>query len=293
MKQLLLLSAAALLIPVLAGAQNTDCDSLPPLSLSVEGPLCLDSTLQFSAETEAVLQTYAWAFGDGQNSYAPTPSVTYDDAGLYTIRLEAADTTGCLYRDSLQLVIEDCLPPDPCADQPPLAIQADSIVCVDSLVLFSATGPDSLLRYDWQLDAGQRSEEAMPTATYDTPGLYAAVLVAVDEEGCTYSANFPFEVEFCEPAGGCYYVFPNTFTPNGDQTNDTFGLLTNCPVSDYQLRIFNRWGEEVYRTEDPAQGWDGNFRSQAAPVEVYYFAARFEQADGQTRQLQGDINLVR
>lgn len=292
MKPLLLLSAATL-IPIVAGAQNTVCDSLPPLSLSVEGLPCLDSTLQFSAETEAILQTYNWTFGDGQNSGDPAPGITYDEAGLYTIRLEATDTNGCLYNDSLQLVIEDCLPPDPCADQPPLSIQADSIVCVDSLVSFSASGPDSLLRYDWQLDAGQRSEEAMPSASYDTPGLYAAVLVAVDEEGCTYSANFPFEVEFCEPDGGCYYVFPNTFTPNGDQTNDTFGLLANCPVSDYQVRIFNRWGKEVYQTDDPERGWDGNVQGQAAPTEVYYFVARFEQADGQTRQLQGDVSLVR
>lgn len=249
--------------------------------------------MRFEVETEASLQVYEWTFGDGQSSDAPAPEVTYTEAGLYTVRLRAEDTNGCLYTDSLMLIIEDCLPPDPCAGQPPLTIQADSVVCVDSVLQFSATGPDRLLRYDWQLDGGQRSEEATPSATYESVGLYAAVLVAVDEEGCTYSDNFSFEVVFCEPPGGCHYVFPNTFTPNGDQTNDTFNLLTNCPVDNYQLRIFNRWGEEVYQTEDLGRGWDGTFQGQAAPIEAYYFVARFEQADGQARQLQGDLSLIR
>jgi gliding motility-associated-like protein len=215
------------------------------------------------------------------------------ESELGTEYLVANDANGCLYTDTLELIIEECLPPDPCADQPPLQILADSVVCVDSVQQFSALGPDSLILYDWQLDGGQRSDEAMPTAVYETPGLYAAVLVAVDAEGCTYSDNFAFEVEFCEPEGGCYYVFPNTFTPNGDQTNDTFGLLTNCPVADYRMRIFNRWGEEVFTTDDPQISWDGQFRGKAAPVEVYFFAAAFQKADGEQEQIQGDLNLVR
>jgi len=270
------------------------CEDLPPVSIELEGELCLDSTLQASAATEAELQAFTWNFGNGESSNAATPSFSYEEEGLYTISLAASDESGCLYSEQLEFIIEDCSPPDPCADVPDLRILGgDSLLCTGEEVAFQAEGPDNLVLYDWQLGNGERSEEATASTVYEEPGLYSVILVAVDDESCSYSDNFSFELQFCEPEGGCSYEFPNAFTPNGDGTNDQFSLLSNCPMESYQLRIFNRWGQLVFETEQADQGWDGTFEGKAAPSEVYYYTATISDPNGNLEQRQGDLSLLR
>lgn len=270
------------------------CEDLPPVSIELEGELCLDSTLQASAATEAELQAFTWNFGNGQSSNAATPSFSYEEEGLYTISLAASDESGCLYSEQLEFIIEDCSPPDPCADVPDLRILGgDSLLCTGEEVAFQAEGPDNLVLYDWQLGNGERSEEPSVSTVYEEPGLYSVILVAVDDESCNYSDNISFEVRFCEPEGGCSYEFPNAFTPNGDGTNDQFSLLSNCPLESYQLRIFNRWGQLVFETDQADQGWDGTFAGKAAPSEVYYYTATISDPNGNLEQRQGDLSLLR
>lgn len=287
------LSLSVFLIAVMAWPALADpCDSLPMLDIQLEGPRCVDSILAFSVE-EAGLADYEWSFSDGEVSTEERPMRTFGEPGPFTVLLMAVDSNGCERSGSLALEIAECSPPDPCADAPPLQIVADTLVCLDSTAHFRLEGPDRLQVYDWNFGAGQRSDEAAPMVDYDTAGQYAVIVLAVDSAGCIYSANFSFEVAFCEPEGGCGYVFPNTFTPNADGVNDTFGLLYNCPVESFGLRIFDRWGNQVFQTEDLEQGWDGNYKSRPAPSEVYFFVAVVTTAQGETLNLKGDLTLVR
>lgn len=66
-------------------------------------------------------------------------------------------------------------------------------------------------------------------------------------------------------------VVPNTFTPNGDGTNDVFTILLNSNVLVKYLRIFNRWGNVVFQTTDINNYWDGFKSSSQVPVGVYYW----------------------
>lgn len=268
------------------------CVDLPELELNVSGPLCLDSTLVFMA-SGANLISYEWTFSNLTTSTAANPENIFQETSLFTTTLSAVDDNGCARTGSLAFEIGICEEEDPCLDKPDLMIEGDSVVCQGELTTFSATGPSGLVIYDWNLDAAGSSDEPIPAASYDENGIYSAVLLAVDGEGCTYSDNFSFEVRFCEPDGGCAYVFPNAFSPNGDGTNDSFQLLQNCPVIRYELRIFNRWGGIVFEADDPGEGWDGRFKGKEAPTEVYFYQAFVETPNEDVLELSGDVTLVR
>lgn len=91
-----------------------------------------------------------------------------------------------------------------------------------------------------------------------------------------------------------YYVLPNTFTPNGDGQNDLFHPYKPYRfIAKIEMRIFNRWGEEVFRTEDPEINWDGKDQKTGKPLSegVYLYAGfYYEQRLGGLvkRPLSGD-----
>jgi gliding motility-associated-like protein len=74
-----------------------------------------------------------------------------------------------------------------------------------------------------------------------------------------------------------YYILPNTFTPNGDGQNDVFHpFLPYRFVPKIEMRIYNRWGEEVFRTEDPYIGWDGkDSKGKDVSEGVYLYAGYY------------------
>jgi gliding motility-associated-like protein len=66
---------------------------------------------------------------------------------------------------------------------------------------------------------------------------------------------------------------PNTFTPNDDGINETFKPGT-CNPKEYVMRIFNRWGEELFETSDINTGWDGRFEGALVPEGAYLYTIR-------------------
>jgi len=88
---------------------------------------------------------------------------------------------------------------------------------------------------------------------------------------------------------------PTGFTPNGDGHNDYFGPLGSGEfVSQYQMTIWNRWGQEVFRSTDPtAQGWDGTYNGQQSPTGVYAYIITYNDIYGQQKQAKGNVTLTR
>jgi gliding motility-associated-like protein len=88
------------------------------------------------------------------------------------------------------------------------------------------------------------------------------------------------------------YFIPNTFTPNGNGKNDVF-RITSVAVQSLRLMIFNQWGEKVFETSTPQQGWDGTYKGKQQPIGVYVYAARIVLTDGTVDNVKGTFNLVR
>lgn len=90
-------------------------------------------------------------------------------------------------------------------------------------------------------------------------------------------------------------LFPTGFTPNGDGHNDVFLPLGAAAKysKDYELKIWNRWGEEVFRSSDYALGWDGNFKGQFAQTGVYAYMLTYKSIEGVSKIIKGNVTLIR
>lgn len=91
------------------------------------------------------------------------------------------------------------------------------------------------------------------------------------------------------------YYLPNSFSPNQDGINDAFIPIQNVvDLKTYDMQIFNRWGENIYSSQDPAKGWDGTFAGADAPMGVYaYKAYAVDAIKGDIYDLRGHVTLVR
>jgi gliding motility-associated-like protein len=118
-------------------------------------------------------------------------------------------------------------------------------------------------------------------------------LTVVDSNGCTATDSVEVRVEFEERAH-----IPNAFSPNGDNLNDSFFVLGNCVEEVRLLRIFDRWGKEVFTSKngpprDPTAGWDGKLKGEEAASDVYIYKVIVLLGDGTEKEYKGDLTLLR
>ncbi|MEO1715053.1 MAG: gliding motility-associated C-terminal domain-containing protein, partial [Bacteroidota bacterium] len=71
---------------------------------------------------------------------------------------------------------------------------------------------------------------------------------------------------------------PNVFSPNFDGINDDFQLFieSDLPLENYELQVYDRWGNRVFAASDPTQSWDGRYRGQVVPAGVYSWYAKWD-----------------
>ncbi|MBL7856867.1 MAG: gliding motility-associated C-terminal domain-containing protein [Cyclobacteriaceae bacterium] len=86
--------------------------------------------------------------------------------------------------------------------------------------------------------------------------------------------------------------YPTAFTPNNDGLNDTFTVFSQYVVA-FEMKIFNRWGELLFTTSNPTQGWDGTFKGSTMPEGTYAFIAKITDLAGRTFDRSGSVVLLR
>ncbi len=87
-------------------------------------------------------------------------------------------------------------------------------------------------------------------------------------------------------------MVPSGFTPNGDGNNDLLNVFGTLEATEFELEVYNRWGELVFKSNNKTQGWDGNYKGSSAPVGVYGY--RFNVTiKGQQYVKSGNVTLIR
>jgi gliding motility-associated-like protein len=147
--------------------------------------------------------------------------------------------------------------------------------------------------YQWQpttyLDSPNSTN---PLSTPDETILYTVTILDPNDLGfCQKSDSVLIQVfeGFC---GSPNIFVPNAFTPNGDGENDLL-LVRGGGITDLTFSIFNRWGEEVFKTEDQSKGWDGTYKGNMAEPAVFVYQLEAVCDDGDTYFEKGNITLIR
>ena len=92
----------------------------------------------------------------------------------------------------------------------------------------------------------------------------------------------------------CRFSIPNALTPNNDRLNDVFIPKNQCLFSNYELKIFNRWGQLIFSSRNSSIGWDGSFESQQQPAGTYVWMLSYkDNLTGKFIQKNGTVILIR
>jgi gliding motility-associated-like protein len=155
-------------------------------------------------------------------------------------------------------------------------------------------------QFQWDFGDGQTSTQVSPVHVFQEIGSYDITLIANNEYNCPDTLTV--EEAVLVDAGG-YIEFPNAFTPDPlGGTNGAYdpNMLNNdvffpvfAGVEEYQLQIYNRWGELLYESRDIHRGWDGYYRGSLAQQGVYVWRAQVTFTDGKQVIRAGDLTLLR
>jgi len=230
--------------------------------------------------------TIKWDFGDGSNGTGYSANKTYANPGSYTVAYQLTAPGGCMVagnNGSRPIVVKlkpsanfTFSPTEPSIRNP--------------LVTFAEASTNA---DNWRWDFGGKgsSSERNPSFSFPTEGDFPVKLVVGNGLFCRDSViqNVKLKSE------GALYL-PNVFSPNGNNVNDVFKPLGLLPgISNYQFKVFSRWGQLVFQTTNPEEAWNGqvNNEGEGCPQETYFYQVIFTSAVGKNISKQGTVMLLR
>ncbi len=248
---------------------------------------CVPLSVNFNNLSWPIDSTYEifWDFGDGDGmSNAMSPAYTYSKTGSYSPFVSVVSPIGC-YVDTFfsDLILVE---PKPAAA---FSYTPDLVTNIQSDVVF-VDNSERAVSWKWIFDDTDSFFVSNPMYTFSDTGLHEVKLTIEDIYGCTDTLSKKIDV-----VPHVTFYLPNAFTPNGDGRNDVFkgkGMLDG--LSGFRLKIWNRWGEMVFETVDPNQGWNGRLQNigRTLPAGVYSYTLFFEEIRGQRHKREGVVVLI-
>jgi gliding motility-associated-like protein len=254
---------------------------------------CAPSSITFSATTGSASDTYNW-YVDLKDMIGITNPVSYNflNADTFSIDLAITNTlTGChsvITRPNYIVIF-----PQPVAEfyaVPPIT----SIL--DPTISFINTTKGAV-SYIWNfgdpaaVGGGNNSTFENPTHTYGFSGTYNVSLLATSIHGCTDVVSHPVEIT---PDFALY--IPNCFTPDANGKNDMFQPLgVGIDEDNYRMDIFDRWGENIFTSNNFRKGWDGTVKgsTKTAPQGVYIYKLQVFDLQGGKHPYVGHVTVIR
>lgn len=190
-----------------------------------------------------------------------------------TLRLSVLSKEGCRFLDSVK--ISQYPVPD-------AALGNDTDVCVSTRVRLQAN--PAMVSYQWNTGASSSYIDVVDAGTY--------IVTVKDANACVISDSI--DIYHNGTALPSEMYMPDAFTPNQDNLNETYpGNKYSDPGTSYRLKIFDRWGQQIFESQQPSMEWDGSIDGKEAPEAVYVFLVDYVGCDGLPRTFRGTFTLLR
>ncbi len=249
---------------------------------------CSPLDVFFENLSSPVDSTYGvlWDFGNGNMSTEISPSYVYPSEGVYDISVAITSPIGCQIDTTFYDLIK--VTPVPHASFDWLE---EMISNLQSTVHFQDLSSQEVIAWEWRTNQHIFSTEQNSVFIFQDTGYQQVTLTVFDKYNCVDSLTLLLDV-----VPESTYFLPNAFSPNGDGVNDIFfgkGILEN--IQFFEMVIYNRWGEVVFQTENPTQGWNGiNIKSgKMANQGVYNCVINYRTKRNISRQFQQSIVLIK
>ncbi len=248
---------------------------------------CVPESILFTNLSVPIDETYDihWDFGDGGTGDEISPLHEFKDEGVFTITVEITSPIGCYISETFTNLIT--MEPSPVAD---FEYAPDVVNSLNPIVTFTdlSTGGNG---WYWDFGGEGRSFIRNPTYTFLDTGRTGVMQVVFHANGCTDTLIKTIDIELI-----VQFFLPNAFTPNYDGKNEVYkpGGLSDG-TSYYSLSIWDRWGEILFETSNPEEGWNGrkNNTGQEMPVGVYLCVLQYHDARSRAHELREFVTLVR
>lgn len=231
---------------------------LPSPKIGNDTSICVGDSLILNP---GIYSNYLWQDG------STLQSITAKTIGTYIVKV--SNSFGCFAFDTLNLIKLHSLPKD--------YLPNDTIICKGIPLTYSISGFKS---YNWS------NGSTAATSTLRNIGKY--FLTVVDNNNCKGIDSISLINRGCIP-----FQVPNAFTPNGDGKNDNFKPLITQQLSNYLFRVFNRYGQIVFETQDVLKGWNGTVLGRKQPTGAYVYQIKFNDFDNVPQLLEGSFLLIR
>ena len=262
---------------------------------TVEG--CQPLTVPFTPETDYA-DEYIWYFGNGDSAVEATPVYTFEEPGKYFVQLLAKGAGG----ESITQIDTVIVYPVPDAS---FTVSPDTVMAGDEYVSFNDSSINAST-WEWRPGVGDTVlYERNPIFIYDSAGVYDVTLLVTSNKACEDSLTLRNAV-VVEPRG--QVDFPSAFTPNpnemGDGTyiygdvsrahlNDVLYPVPQVGIEKFQMQIYNRWGELIFESNDLKIGWNGYYKGQLVPQDVYIVRYKVTYKNGRSEEGAKNVTVVR
>lgn len=256
-------------------------NALPQANITMLADACMNAPVTLKA-TGGI--TYIWEYGTAKaedKTNAQSVKVSWNEAGKKEVAVVAIDQNGCSSEPEKESIIINALP------DAGIATVLDGPVCVNDTLTLEGV-PKTSYSYSWSSDAFTFDYPfERIVSTYIISRSSYAYLTVTDNNNCKATDSIWVDARPC-----CSVYMPNAFTPNQDGKNDVFRAITKAPQTVYDLRIFDRWGKQIFATMRYYDGWDGTVNGTPAAIGVYHYLLRFE-CDGREQYQKGEVTLIR
>jgi len=240
-------------------------------NFTFENPICENELVKFTNLSTAIppILNYFWDFGDGIQSTQISPTHIYPSIGSYDVTLIVENLVSCFDTLVKQIEIDSILKLD---------IGTDLFHCDDEWLTIKIKNPGTSNSFLWSTGEKGKSIETQNSGFYFVNSL--DVCASSDTIRITEDPAFFGEI-------------PNVFTPNSDAINNLY-FIESQDVVKFNLEIVNRWGELVYKTDNPEFQWDGNSKELPLKDGVYFYKLFYQLSCQEfIRNKNGFVTIVR
>lgn len=226
-----------------------------------------------------------WSLGDGDTSLDASPTHTYADIGEYTLSLFVTSPTGCEASQTFENLV--VVHPNPVAD---FSYNPQVLNSFNPTINIFDQSVDAVA-WQWDFNNESTSFEQNPMHTFSDTGVASIQLIATHPSGCQDTL-----IRLIDIVPDYSFYLPNAFTPNEDNVNDGFmGAGMFWTFQEYDMKIFNRWGEMIFETSDPFEAWNGRKNNTGKYVKngVYVCKVRIRGPRGEVRFYETLVTLIR
>jgi gliding motility-associated-like protein len=256
-----------------------------------EGCQPLKVQFNYTPGLDIIDSSWVWNFDDiiSDTAYSTllNPTHTYILEGDYHVILNATTTAGCLATDTVTVHVY----PMPLAN----FIMHPDIASMDNPAISFVDMSTHASQWSWFFDDPASGSQdysiiANPVHIFTDSGTYHVILIVETSHGCRDTATKPITI-YPELL---IYV-PNAFTPDGNGLNDQFRpVVSGIYLDTYTMEIFDRWGEEVFKTTDVENGWDGRDHSdKVCESGVFSWIIHYTDLRGKAHKMLGHVSIIR